>query len=609
MRLSILRSLLNQFFQLKYLSPLTYFGCWFFFMRRYWLQAIRLDDAGNLLVDGQIWGDFAAHFTMGSMLAYRDFWPQSNPFLLGQFFNYPFLVNWISAMLIRVGVPFFSAFWIPSLIFSLLLVIALYYFFYKVFRSPTLAALSATLFLLNGGVGGIFYLNELWKSSNLIEAALNPKHWYTSLDININWMLVTRSLFFPQRALALGFPLTLGALMILWHQIMEGSFTKKKITLSTKTETRASKSINLKQWPEVLKLHNFVPLLLAGVTLGSLPIIHIHSFLAAGVICTSWLVISLLTTRKRFIGSWLVLSLSVALIAAPLLIVFFWGKTTTEIRLLPGWLANVKHENWLVYWFKNWGLTPYLAAVGLALAWRKRDWRSTTLLGPFILLFILANLLVFQPWDWDNTKLFAWSSLGISGFAVYALSQAWQSTKKINNTSESKKSKRGLFLRISRVIYSKLLRLIILLLFISLIFTGLIDSLKMLSKKDHKHTLYSSEELGLAEWVKNNTPSSGVWLTNTRHNNWLYNLTGRQVIMTYPGWLWSYGYSYQTQEKEVELMRKQPLQNLELLRSYKVKYVVIENDMINSWEDPKLAPALPLIKLKQTTNYQILQIN
>jgi hypothetical protein len=63
--------------------------------------------------------------------------------------------------------------------------------------------------------------------------------------------------------------------------------------------------------------------------------------------------------------------------------------------------------------------------------------------------------------------------------------------------------------------------------------------------------LYTATEMQLVEWVKSNTPVDSVWLTDTRHNHWLYNLTGRQVLLAYPGWLWSYGYPYQELESAV----------------------------------------------------------
>ena len=40
---------------------------------------------------------------------------------------------------------------------------------------------------------------------------------------------------------------------------------------------------------------------------------------------------------------------------------------------------------------------------------------------PFIILFIVLNLILLQPWVWDNSKLLAWVSLAVSGLAGYAV--------------------------------------------------------------------------------------------------------------------------------------------------------------------------------------------
>src|SRR4051812_39976812 len=85
----------------------------------FWLHAITFDKNGNVIAGHpNIWGDWAAHFTMGSAMAYRQLLPATSPLVLDAPFRYPFIADLISAILIRLGAPFFAAFVWPSFIFS-----------------------------------------------------------------------------------------------------------------------------------------------------------------------------------------------------------------------------------------------------------------------------------------------------------------------------------------------------------------------------------------------------------------------------------------------------------------------------------------------------------
>ena len=48
---------------------------------------------------------------------------------------------------------------------------------------------------------------------------------------------------------------------------------------------------------------------------------------------------------------------------------------------------------------------------------------------PFLIIFALCNVVVFQSWDWDNTKLFAYWYLGaallLSGLIVHWWRSGW----------------------------------------------------------------------------------------------------------------------------------------------------------------------------------------
>ena len=96
--------------------------------------------------------------------------------------------------------------------------------------------------------------------------------------------------------------------------------------------------------------------------------------------------------------------------------------------------------------------------------------------------------------------------------------------------------------------------------------------------------MYSAEEIELVEWTKANTSPESIWITGTYHNQWLFNLTGRQAVATYTGWLWTHGYDYYNQERDIRHLYANP-QQTEILDRYNVSYVVLgpfEKDHFNS---------------------------
>ena len=70
-------------------------------------------------------------------------------------------------------------------------------------------------------------------------------------------------------------------------------------------------------------------------------------------------------------------------------------------------------------WWLLWGMALPAAIAGAFLERR----------GPFLwgggLLFILANLILFQPISWDNSKIFLWAYFGLSGCMAQSLRRLW----------------------------------------------------------------------------------------------------------------------------------------------------------------------------------------
>lgn len=586
---------LNKNFRRNFLVG-AWFSFWIIYFGFFWVGALSFNQTGNLVAGHvNIWGDWAAHFTMGNAMAQRGFLLKSSPFLWGASFSYPFIADLISAILLRLTDDLILSFILPSFLLSIFFVWALYYFFLQLWQDSKRALLSSTIFLFNGGVGFYFFIKEIISAKNPLHIFLNPPHEFTRLDIqNIKWINVIDSMMIPQRAFLLGFPLALLALSLIYKNF----YLAKKAKL----------------WQ----------IIFAGIILGVMPLIHTHSFLASFIILAFWMVGSILekttwnnkharaqlsafgdsidrsksakrsiAARQKVIKFWFSLIFTTSIIALPIIKLFFWNQIGDNFfKFYPGWLAKEFEMNWLVFWFKNWFLVPPLAILGFLVASAKNK-QNFFIFGPFVFIFILVNLFLFQPFPWDNTKLIIWSSVGFSYLVVYILEVILK-----------KKS----FFKFKFATTFKLKKIILGIVFLSLVASGIIDVYRIIRHDLHSYTLYSREELKLDDWVKNNTATTSIWLTGEKHNHFLFNLTGRQSLLTYRGWLWTHGYKYHQIEKDVKQMFAHPLTSQKLFEKYEVDYIVIGYNEKKVWQanEAEFENNFPLIK--KTKNYKIFKL-
>jgi hypothetical protein len=160
-------------------------------------------------------------------------------------------------------------------------------------------------------------------------------------------------------------------------------------------------------------------------------------------------------------------------------------------------------------------------------------------------VFLASNFISFQPFNWDNSKFLShWYLLAVIALAVV----------------------------LSRV---KFLGALLVLL---LIYPSFKDISQLLNYEKNKYQFFSHEQLVMAETVKLKTPARAIFLTAFNHNHWLPALTGRQIIMGYPGWLWTYGIDYLPRQNEVDQIYLGSLQAKTLIEKYDLDYVVIGPD-------------------------------
>lgn len=328
-----------------------------------------------------VWGDWAAHISYTTALATQPFFPPQFPILAGSVLSYPFGMDFISALLLKLGLGLVPAMLIPSFLLSVFLVAVLFFFYKLLLQNAKAATLAVFLFLLNGGLGFLWFLQDLQVRGLTILSQLPREYTALRQEANIQWINIIISELIPQRGFLLGLPITVLILSVLWR-FYNGKARSREM-------------------------------LSAGVATGLLPIIHMHSFFVV-LAMAFW---TMFLSFKKEARGWLLYFLPVALLAISLISIFYPQFGTGFIRFQPGWLAGIAGDNILFFWIKNAGVMLLLPLAGISLANRKLFLWSV----PFWALFALGNLFAFQPYVWDNTKFFTYWWLVTSGFAALFL--------------------------------------------------------------------------------------------------------------------------------------------------------------------------------------------
>ena len=260
------------------------------------------------------------------------------------------------------------------------------------------------------------------------------------------------------------------------------------------------------------------------------------------------MVMELIPLRQGFAGrvkEWVWFGLPVVLIGVPQVAYFYGSSLGKEgfIRWQPGWMAE---GNILWFWVKNLGVSLILGIMGMKLASTKL--RKFSL--PFWGMYLMANLWIFQPWEWDNTKILTHWYLMLSVLGAVCVN--WGLKNK-----------------------SKIVRIFVIMGLVVSLGSGFLDTMRLTQYKNIRLRFFSSQEIELAEWVKKNTDKRSRFLTADSHDHWVPCLTGRKIVLGFKGWLWTYGLDYSKQEKAVSNMFAGEKQTVDELSKYGVDYVVV----------------------------------
>ncbi|HWP63498.1 MAG TPA: hypothetical protein VNO86_08520 [Candidatus Binatia bacterium] len=522
-----------------------------------WADALTIRPDGLWAGHEYIWSDWPTHLGIVSSFAYGDNFPPEHTLFAGLPLAYHYLSDLTPAAFVVLGLTPIEALPLHSFVLSVVVSLAIWAFVRRLSGRSSVATLGLVLFLFGGSPGWLATAAEVGRSGDLVGTLANrPWDYAAQKDLHIRWFNPYLAFLMSQRAYLYGLPLMMLALTLVLVGI------------------RRSRGLpgppwSLAAWRTAMANGRLLPPLLAGVVAGLLPLSHLPTLLAMAILVPP-LAILLVPRPGDLLGpglarsvpwvGWLAFGIPWVLVSLPQLASQLGGGpgALSAFRVQLGWVAGEApyFDAWPLFWLKNLGLFGPLLVVGLALPLvgvRLVPPRAYRLLLAFQAIFVVGNVFVFQPWDWDNHKILTVWFLSVATVVAAVIVWAWRRWR------------------------GPLVRLGLGLVVVSLVASPILEHLHMLEGRTQFRML-STEQLRLAEEVRRATPPGTLVVTGMQSHDPIMMLSGRRLLMGYWGQLWVSGIPYEARQAEVATIYAGGPAAEALIARYGVGAVVIGPD-------------------------------
>lgn len=462
-----------------------------------------------------LYGDLVFHLGFinkflesGHVFAQNPVFPTDKP-------NYPIFADFVTSQIAKVtGVDF--ALFITTFAAGILVIYVARLFIRIFIKNEKIVFLALLLFFVNGGLGFHFLLSDFQNSQKSLFGFLTslPREYTDIKDQGYWWINTYLAYFLPQRGFLFAFPITLTVFALLYR-----GFVKNSLSF----------------------------LILAGLLAGILPLVQAHSLFVIFIISTFFFLATVLRFRKdkKKIPGWFLFASITVLIALPL-----FNSISSDTNFLKfakvdyGWTSE---ENILWFWLKNLGIFGPVLLVSLFWLYKKNR-HFFFLYIPAIIIFVLSNIFVFQPWEFDNSKLLIYWFFASTIVVAYFLYDQF----------------------FTESVFKKFVGTILVFL---MIFSGGLDIFRTFTQVTF-YQIFTDEDLKVAQAVKNLTAKDTIFTTAPVHNHPIPALSGRSALVGFHGWLWSHGIDYLERASDVRQIYQGGKEAEDLIRKYRINYVV-----------------------------------
>jgi hypothetical protein len=371
--------------------------------------AMRFDSSGNLVVSPEFFGDACYHVSLVQYYSFAggEAAPLQDPQYAGASAGYPFLTDFYSAMLQRLGFDFALAFVVPAFVMIAAFYGIFYFFALRLSRNRNAAFCAVALLFFSATLAYPLMFEDA-QQQGLAAWLAHPARDYAALEENGkpgNLVQFTKSYLVAQRSSDFGYTVALVVFILLFE--------------ATRKENERDEKLKRKM------------LLAAGVLAGLTPFMRETAFYVCVAVAA---VLALAFIDWKRLKSW---ALDWVFFAAPALLVaapqmpFITGAASAAsagyVSVALGWKAHFANPLKIAwFWIRNLGLPVLFAVAGFALA--RRDVKKYYL--AFVPLFAVANVFSFTPDPLNNMKIINFWEMPTFALAGIALGALWRDEKR-----------------------------------------------------------------------------------------------------------------------------------------------------------------------------------
>jgi hypothetical protein len=494
-------------------------------------------------------GDLPLHISIINRFVYGQNFPPEHPEYAGARLTYPFLSDFVTAILVQAGMGVGNALFLQNILFALSLIGLLYWWALKLTQDRIAALITPILILFSGGLGWllIFQKGTTAFETGIFGFLMQLPRYYTMGD-GYRWGNILTTILVTQRSILLGLPLFL-IIWGLWWKVINQPTTE--IDLLDSDQKRRISTAQIKEdskpVPRIVTSTQAIAIrhmIAAGIIAGMMPLTHAHSF---ALLMAMGGCLALIFRRWR---EWTIFFSVALLISVPQLLWITNNSNMSASSFIGwhfGWDRGETDPFW--FWLKNTGLFIPLLLFAIVRLWNESliTNRLILFLSPFMLCFIVPNLVRLAPWVWDNIKILIYWYIASAPLVALLLARLWKSNKQYQT------------LAIALLILATL--------------AGGLDVLRVVTKGTEQE-IFNRKGAEFAELVKAKTASRSLILHGPTYNHPIY-LTGRRSLMGYDGHLWSHGMDYHARAADVKSIYTGSAEADLLLKRYGVEYVVV----------------------------------
>ena len=526
--------------------PLTVLGIYL-----QYTHVMRVDSAGNWNVGQSTYGDLPMHLSFITNLPGKKF-PADYPFFPGARLSYPFLTDSLSSTFYLMGMSLQASTIVPAALMMALCYMGVMVLAREMTAGGKAVVLAALLFFLNGGLGFLYdfdmaggnagqgYFDTVWERIESILTGYYKTPTNQPDPNNLRWSNMICDMMVPQRTLLGGYCMVFPCIYLL-----DAALRPRK--MDRKDGGRA--------------------LILLAVWGGALPLIHTHSFLALGLMSIGAMAYDLIHGDPKAMmerrSRWMILlryavyGLIAIALAAPQLIFFTFRQALSGeaqgsfLKLQFNWVNNPNgagmRDLYLWFYIKNIGL-PFIA---LILALFEKKPRNRRLFAMMLPIILAAELVRFQPNEYDNNKLFylAWL-LGCMIVADWCCT-VWDRLKGMRGRTA----------------------LAVLCAVVTFLSAGLTVWRECVSD----YMAFSRYSVEAGEFARDETPDDAVYLTGRQHLNPVLSIAGKTIVCGPDLWLYWHGINTTDRDWDIRDFYEEPEEFAGVLADYDVSYIYVSS--------------------------------